>query len=130
MLKLFLRQSTSLENHPESKLNLPGNADRVTYGAKISVGELQLRDPERRMVEGVEELSPELGLHAFVDLVFAEQSEVKVLLSIGSQDVSSGRTVSELRGRSERRFVEPELCTDSLCECGCVRSGLAVVVRW
>ena len=24
----------------------------------------------------------------------------------------------------------PELCTDSLCECGCVRSGLAVVVRW
>ena len=26
--------------------------------------------------------------------------------------------------------VDPELCTDSLCECGCVRSGLAVVVRW
>ena len=26
--------------------------------------------------------------------------------------------------------MEPELCTDSLCECGCVRSGLAVVVRW
>ena len=26
--------------------------------------------------------------------------------------------------------VPPELCTDSLCECGCVRSGLAVVVRW
>ena len=26
--------------------------------------------------------------------------------------------------------VTPELCTDSLCECGCVRSGLAVVVRW
>ena len=24
----------------------------------------------------------------------------------------------------------PALCTDSLCECGCVRSGLAVVVRW
>ena len=28
------------------------------------------------------------------------------------------------------RPVTPELCTDSLCECGCVRSGLAVVVRW
>ncbi len=27
-------------------------------------------------------------------------------------------------------LVLPELCTDSLCECGCVRSGLAVVVRW
>ena len=27
-------------------------------------------------------------------------------------------------------YVVPELCTDSLCECGCVRSGLAVVVRW
>ncbi len=26
--------------------------------------------------------------------------------------------------------IPPELCTDSLCECGCVRSGLAVVVRW
>ena len=26
--------------------------------------------------------------------------------------------------------ITPELCTDSLCECGCVRSGLAVVVRW
>ena len=26
--------------------------------------------------------------------------------------------------------LSPELCTDSLCECGCVRSGLAVVVRW
>ena len=26
--------------------------------------------------------------------------------------------------------LTPELCTDSLCECGCVRSGLAVVVRW
>ncbi len=26
--------------------------------------------------------------------------------------------------------LAPELCTDSLCECGCVRSGLAVVVRW
>ena len=26
--------------------------------------------------------------------------------------------------------VLPELYTDSLCECGCVRSGLAVVVRW
>ena len=24
----------------------------------------------------------------------------------------------------------PELCTDSLCECGCVRSGLTAVVRW
>ena len=24
--------------------------------------------------------------------------------------------------------MSPELCTDSLCECGCVRSGLAVVV--
>ena len=28
------------------------------------------------------------------------------------------------------KTVIPELCTDSLCECGCVRSGLAVVVRW
>ena len=28
------------------------------------------------------------------------------------------------------RALSPELCTDSLCECGCVRSGLAVVVRW
>ena len=27
-------------------------------------------------------------------------------------------------------FVAPELCTDSLCECGCVRSGLTTVVRW
>ena len=27
-------------------------------------------------------------------------------------------------------ILTPELCTDSLCECGCVRSGLAVVVRW
>ena len=27
-------------------------------------------------------------------------------------------------------LLSPELCTDSLCECGCVRSGLAVVVRW
>ena len=27
-------------------------------------------------------------------------------------------------------LMGPELCTDSLCECGCVRSGLAVVVRW
>ena len=27
-------------------------------------------------------------------------------------------------------LILPELCTDSLCECGCVRSGLAVVVRW
>ena len=27
-------------------------------------------------------------------------------------------------------LLVPELCTDSLCECGCVRSGLAVVVRW
>ena len=26
--------------------------------------------------------------------------------------------------------VTPELCTDSLCECGCVRSGLTAVVRW
>ena len=24
----------------------------------------------------------------------------------------------------------PELCTDSLCECSCVRSGLTAVVRW
>ena len=31
---------------------------------------------------------------------------------------------------NEHRTVQPELCTDSLCECGCVRSGLAVVVRW
>ena len=28
------------------------------------------------------------------------------------------------------RTVKPELCTDSLCECGCVRSGLTAVVRW
>ena len=28
------------------------------------------------------------------------------------------------------KIMLPELCTDSLCECGCVRSGLAVVVRW
>ena len=30
----------------------------------------------------------------------------------------------------EGLYLTPELCTDSLCECGCVRSGLAVVVRW
>ena len=29
-----------------------------------------------------------------------------------------------------RPTVIPELCTDSLCECGCVRSGLTAVVRW
>ena len=33
-------------------------------------------------------------------------------------------------GGNEFMIVVPELCTDSLCECGCVRSGLAVVVRW
>ena len=32
--------------------------------------------------------------------------------------------------RSPQGDLYPELCTDSLCECGCVRSGLAVVVRW
>ena len=26
--------------------------------------------------------------------------------------------------------VTPELCTDSFCDCGCVHSGLAVVVKW
>ena len=35
------------------------------------------------------------------------------------------RTLASLRDT-----LLPELCTDSLCECGCVRSGLAVVVRW
>ena len=34
------------------------------------------------------------------------------------------------RRRCRGELVQPELCTDSLCECGCVRSGLAVVVRW
>ena len=33
-------------------------------------------------------------------------------------------------GERHRLVFQPELCTDSLCECGCVRSGLAVVVRW
>ena len=33
-------------------------------------------------------------------------------------------------GRPVTKALAPELCTDSLCECGCVRSGLAVVVRW
>ena len=39
------------------------------------------------------------------------------------------QSASELMPRVHR-VMSPELCTDSLCECGCVRSGLAVVVRW
>ena len=35
-----------------------------------------------------------------------------------------------LPGTEGWKVMEPELCTDSFCECGCVRSGLAVVVRW
>ena len=44
--------------------------------------------------------------------------------------------VGDVNGGSFENFelkvdvMTPELCTDSLCECGCVRSGLAVVVRW
>ena len=38
--------------------------------------------------------------------------------------------VNDMNGFATVRTMTPELCTDSLCECGCVRSGLAVVVRW
>ncbi len=60
----------------------------------------------------------------------------KALIAVAAQEDGRGigrirmKRIEDASGESLLPFVEPELCTDSLCECGCVRSGLAVVVRW
>ena len=50
--------------------------------------------------------------------------------ALGEMDRGIEMSPAVLAAREAVGTVPPELCTDSLCECGCVRSGLAVVVRW
>ena len=40
------------------------------------------------------------------------------------------QAMSKVSANGSPNTIPPESCTDSLCECGCVRSGLAAVVRW
>ena len=55
-----------------------------------------------------------------------ERSKVPYTLNKATNTV----TLNDWQSRILFRPLEPELCTDSLCECGCVRSGLTAVVRW
>ena len=91
-------------------------------------------DEAERLFPKALELDPDnLGIPAnYLEFLmmagrFEEAAEVSEgLWGRTSAELSSLRPIVALF----RGLLLPELCTDSLCECGCVRSGLAVVVRW
>ena len=117
-----MKISTILDKVDEKQLFVPAFQREYVWkrdDAKLLIDSLIKEYPTGTMLTWKTDQPPELkGPHKYN----AKQGAVRLLLD-GQQRVTTLYML--IRGE-----LPPELCTDSLCECGCVRSGLAVVVRW
>src|ERR1051326_5616511 len=92
----------------QSKLNLPCRAYRAADLAEARAGYQSLRYSKGRMIENVERLRPNLHSQLFRDRIFAEQGEVNIAITAGTQLVPAGSAKRIRLGHSIGALVEPE----------------------
>ncbi len=109
--KAFPSRFQFLERKPQPKLNEPWIAKRAAHAPEVAGRPSRIRGGKLRVVEDVEELRPELEVHAFPrpEGRPLEHREVEVLNTILPEMRIDPRLVSETKGRrsSKAGRVEP-----------------------